>query len=80
MIVFLLTGIVINICKCIEFVDDDVDVVTTNTMRLAGDALAFVGSRDGVELATADFVLDIVEMCSHGVDTGRIAHENNIVG
>ena len=62
MIVFLLTGIVINICKCIEFVDDDVDVVTTNTMRLAGDALAFVGSSDGVELATADFVLDIVEM------------------
>ncbi len=80
MLVKLLAGLVIDIRKGVEFVGHDVGVVTANAMTLAGDALAFIGSCNGVELTAADFALFRVEMGGYGVDTGRVTHEDNLVG
>jgi hypothetical protein len=48
-------------------------------MTLTGDALAFVHTGNGVELARRYFVLDTVEVGSNGVDTGGVAYEDNLV-
>ena len=48
-------------------------------MTLAGNALAFVHTCDGVELAAADLALLGVEVVGNGVDTGGIAHQHNLV-
>ena len=49
-------------------------------MTLTGDALTFIHTRDGMELATADLALFRVEVVCYGVDTCRIANEDNPVG
>jgi hypothetical protein len=79
MLFILLARLVVDVCQCIELVDYDIDVVAANTVTLAGYALAFVGTSNGVELATADLVLDRVEVGSDSVNTGRIANEDNAV-
>ena len=49
-------------------------------MTLAGDTLAFIHASDGMELTTADLALFRVEVGCNGIYTGRITHENNLVG
>ena len=49
-------------------------------MTLTGDALAFIHTGDGVELAAADLTLFRVEMRSNGIHTGWVANEDNLVG
>ena len=80
MLVFFLTGSIVDIGECIEFVDHDINVVTTDAVTLAGDTLAFVHTRDGVELTAADLALFRVEVVCNGVNTCWIAHEDNLVG
>ena len=75
---FLACGIV-DVGQRVELVDDDVDVVASDAVTLAGDALAFVGTCNGMELAAADFVLNGVEVGSDCVNTGRVANEDNAV-
>ena len=48
-------------------------------MTLTGDALAFVHTGDGVELARRYFMLDAVEVGSNGVYTSGVAYEDNLV-
>ena len=73
------TRAVVDVGQRVEFVDHDVDVVTTDTVTLAGDALAFVGTRNGMELATADFVFNGVEVGSNSIYTSWVADEDNTV-
>ena len=79
-LILFLTGVIIDIRQCVEFVDYDVDVVTADTMTLTGDALTLIGTRDGVELAAANLALFRVEMGCNGIYSGRIAHKNHLVG
>jgi hypothetical protein len=48
-------------------------------VTLYGDALAFIHTSDGMELAARDFVLNGVEVGCDGVNTGRVAYEDNAV-
>ena len=80
MLVFLHAGVVIDICQRVEFVDHNVDVVAANAVTLTGDALAFIGAGDGVELTTAHLVLDRVEVVGNGVYAGWVANENDLIG
>ena len=66
--------LIIYVGKCVEFVDHYVDVVATDAVALAGDALSFIGTCNSVELTAADLTLLGVEMCCHGVDAGRVTH------
>ena len=79
MLGLLLTGVVINVSQGVELVDHDINVVTADTMRLSSDALAFIHTSDGVELAAADFVLDAVEVSCNGVYTSGVTNEDNLV-
>ena len=79
-LVFFLTGIIVDVGERVELVDHDIDVVTADTMTLASDALAFIHTSNGMELTAADLTLFRVEMCSNGIHTCRIAHKNNLVG
>ena len=47
----LFTGVVVDICQRVELVGYDVNVVTPDTVALGGDALALIGTCNGVELA-----------------------------
>ena len=79
MLVVLRTRGIVDISQRIKFVDHNVDVVATDAVRLASDALAFIRTGDGMELATRYLTLLCVEMGCHSIDTGWIAHEDNLV-
>ena len=79
MLITFLTRLIVDVGEGIEFVDHDVDIVTADAMTLHRDALALVHTCDGVELTAADLALFRVEMGSDSVNTGRIAHEDNLV-
>ena len=80
MLVFFLTGSIVDVGECIEFVDHDIDVVAADAVALTGDTLALVHTRDGVELTAADLALFRVEVVCNGVNTCWIANEDNPVG
>jgi hypothetical protein len=80
MLVTFLTSLVVDVGEGIEFVDHDVDVVAADAVTLNGNALAFVRTRDGVELTAADLALFRVEVGCDGVYSGRIAYEDYTVG
>ena len=75
-----LTCAVVDVGERIEFIGYDVDVVAADAVALAGNALAFVHTRDGMELTAADLALLRVEMGSYGVYAGGVANEYNLVG
>ena len=79
MLILFLTRLVVDIGKGIKFVDHDVDIVAADTMALHSDAFAFVCASDGVELTAAHLALFRIKVCSNGVNTCRIAHEDNLV-
>ena len=79
MLFFFFAGGIVNVGEGVKFVDYDVDVVASDSVTLAGDALAFVGTRNGMELATADFVFDGVEVGSNSIYTSWVADEDNTV-
>ena len=78
-LVTFLACLVVDICQGVEFVDNDIDIVATDTMALAGDAFSFIRAGNGMELATGDLAFLGVEMSCHGINTGRVAHEDNLV-
>ena len=80
MLGFFLTSGEVDIDKCIEFGNDDVDVVATDAVRDARDAFATIGASDGVELATRDVALDCVEMRGDEVDAFRVATKEDCGG
>ena len=69
----------VDVGKGIEFVENDVYVVASDACGQHGDAFSAAGACDAVKLAVACVVLPGVEMCSHGVDTRRIANEDDAV-
>ena len=79
MLVVLRTRGIVDISQRIKFVDHNVDVVATDAVRLASDALAFIRTGDGMELATRYLTLLCVEMGCHSIDTGWVAYEDNLV-
>ena len=79
MLRLLLTGVVVDVSQRVEFVDHDIDVVAADTMRLSGDALAFVHTGNGMELTATDFVFDAVEVGSNGVYACRVTNEDDFV-
>ena len=80
MLVFFLSCVIVDVGEGVEFVDHDIDIVTADTMTLAGDALTFIHTCDGMELTTADLALFRVEVGCNGIYTGRITHKNYFVG
>ena len=75
-----LTRLIVDVGQGVEFVDHDVDVVTSDAMRLASDSLALVCTRDGMELAAADLTLNRVEVSGYGIDAGGVANKHHLVG
>jgi len=71
---FLVSGEV-DIDECIEFGNDDVDIVATDAVRDAREAFATIGASDGVELAARDVAFYTIEMRSNEVNTFRVATE-----
>ena len=57
MLGLLLARIIINVGEGIELVGHNVDIVAADAMTLAGDALAFIHTSDGVELAARNLAL-----------------------
>ena len=55
-------GVEVDVGQRVEFVDDDVDVVATDTGGNDRDALAFVGSGHGAELAALDFAFAVLKV------------------
>ena len=49
-------------------------------LREHGEALALIGSGDGVKLAIAYLTLLAIEMGGHEVYAARVAHEDDLVG
>jgi hypothetical protein len=80
MLVKLLAGLIIDVGEGVKLVGYNVNVVAADAVALAGDALAFIGTGNGVDLTAADFALLCVEVGGNGVDTGRVAYEDNLVG
>ena len=80
MLVFLLTGGVVNISQGVELVDHDVDIITADAMTLHRDALALICTCDGMELTAADLALLRVEVGGYGINTRGIAYEDHLVG
>ena len=76
---FLLAGVIVDVGQRVEFVDNDIDIITANAVRLASDSLAFICTSDGVELATANLMLDAVEVGCNGINTSGVANENHLV-
>ena len=79
-LVFLLSRLIVDVGQCVEFGHDDVNIVAADAVALTGDALAFIGAGDGMELAAADLTLSGVEMVGNGIDAGRVAHQDYTVG
>jgi len=79
-LVVFLACLVVDVGQGVEFVDHNVDVVASDAVALAGYALAFVCAGDGVELTAAYFVLNGIEVSCNGVDAGRVAYKNHLVG
>ena len=77
---FLLAGVIVDVGERVKFVDHDIYVIAANTVTLNRDALALIGASNGVELTTADLALFRVEVGCNGVNTGRITHQNYLVG
>ena len=75
MLGFFLASGEVDIDECIEFGNDDVDIVATDAMRDARETFATIGASDGVELAARDVALDCVEMRGYEVDAFRVATE-----
>ena len=46
------TGAIVNVGQRVEFVGNDIDIVASDAVRLAGNAFAFVGTSDGMEFTT----------------------------
>ena len=79
MLVLLFTCLVVDVSQRVKLVGHDVDVVAADTVTLAGNALALIHTRDGVELTAADLALTGVEVVGNGVDTCGITDEDNAV-
>ena len=79
-LVFFLTRVIVDVGEGIKFINNDIYIVTADTMTLAGDTLAFIHASDGMELTTADFALFRVEVGCNGIYSSRITYENYFVG
>ena len=79
MLVLFFTSVVVDVGERIEFVHHNIDVVATDTMALAGDALAFVSTSNGVEFTAADFTFAGVKMVGNGVYSCGVANEDDFV-
>ena len=71
---------VIDIGQSIQLVDNDVNVVATDTVALTSDSFSFISACNGMKLTTADLIFDGIEMCCNRIDTCRIAHEDDFIG
>ena len=80
MLVALCASGIVDVGQCVELVCYDVDVVASYAVTLACDAFAFIGAGNGVELSTAHFALLGVEVMSYGVNSCRVAHQDDTVG
>ena len=74
------TGRIIDIGQCVELVHDDVDVVASDAVTLAGDTFSFVHASYGVKLAALHFTVDGVEMSCYGIYSCWVADEDDAVG
>ena len=70
----------IDVGQCVELIHHNVDVVASDACGEHGEALALIGSGDGVKLAIAYLTLLAIEMGGHEVYAARVAHEDDLVG
>ena len=80
MLVELFACFIINIGQRVELIGYDVNIVAADSVALRRDALAFVHTGDGVELAARHLMLDTVEVGSNGVYSCRVTHQYHLVG
>ena len=80
MAVFLGAGVIVDVGQSVELVHHYVYVVAAYAVALAGDALAFVGAGDGVELTTLNIAFYCVEMGCNGVYSRWVTNEDYSVG
>ena len=81
MVLFTLgAGRIVDVAQRVELIHYNVNIVTADTVALAGNALAFIHAGDGVELAALNLALYAVEVVGNGVHTGWVADENDTVG
>ena len=70
----------VDVGERVNLVEHDVNVVTANTGRHHGDALAGIGAGDGVKLATLHVALAAVKMSRHRCHTAGVAHKDDLGG
>ena len=66
-------GVEVDVGQRVEFVDDDVDVVATDTGGNDRDALAFVGTGHGAEFAALDFEFTVLKVRCDELNSAGIA-------
>ena len=77
---FFCSRLIINVGQRVQLVHNDVDVVTSNAVALAGDALALVSTCNGVKFTAAYFALLGIEVGGNGIYACRVANKNHFVG
>lgn len=71
----LLPCLEVDIRQSIELVEDNIDIVRTDTVTDDADPLTSVEPSDRVELSAGDIALDVLEATRHHIDTGGITDE-----
>ena len=72
-------GLEINVGEGVDLVEDDIDVVASDTSGNNGDALTVVPARYGVEFAALDVAFHAVEMGGHGLYSSGVSDEDDLV-
>ena len=70
----------VDVCQCVQFIQNNVDIIGPDTVGKRRDALPFIGPGDGVELAARHFAFFRIEVRSNGVHTIGIADHDNLAG
>ena len=75
-----LTGLEINICQCVKFRQDNVDIVCSDTGGQHRDALPVIFSCDGNKLSGLVPELLLLEEFTDHIHTAGVAYKNHLVG
>ena len=77
---FYFFGFQIDMGQSIQFVDNDIDIIRTDTGGNHGKPVTPVTAGDGVKFAVTFFQLDLLKMGGDGFHPSRVTDQNDIVG
>ena len=75
-----LTGLEVDVLEGIELVHHNINIVGADAMAYGRDALALIGTCDGMEFAGRDFALPAVEVGGNQVNTSWVTTHDDLVG